>query len=151
MINSYIWFKNHKTVWGINDRLEQFCDETGMSKTTAVEKILNRYFDEYFSKPEQDRIIIWRYCIRMCMQEFVTKTAFACTKTNTKIIILIIAVIVAIIKNISLHFIYWSFFEAILPTWFTYGREGQIKVGLFFYVQTRVKAFVFFYYIKPFL
>lgn len=42
----------------IHDRLEQFCSETGMSKTTAVEKILNRYFDEYFSKPEQDRIII---------------------------------------------------------------------------------------------
>ena len=40
---------------GIHYQLEQFCEETGMTKTVAVEKILYRYFDEYFSRPQEDR------------------------------------------------------------------------------------------------
>jgi len=39
----------------IHDQLEQFCDETGMTKTMATEKILAQYFDEYFKKPEEER------------------------------------------------------------------------------------------------
>ena len=40
---------------GVHERLEQFCAETGMSKTIAVEKILDRYFESYFKRPEEDR------------------------------------------------------------------------------------------------
>jgi len=40
---------------GVMRDLEKFCDETGVSKTTATEKILRQYLDEYFSKPEKDR------------------------------------------------------------------------------------------------
>lgn len=39
----------------ISDQLEQFCDETGMSKTIAVEKILAQYFERYFQRPEEER------------------------------------------------------------------------------------------------
>ena len=41
----------------IHEKLEQFCDETGMSKTVAVEKILLRYFDEYFKRPKDQRTL----------------------------------------------------------------------------------------------
>ena len=34
----------------IHEQLEQFCDESGMTKTVAVEKILQHYFEEYFNK-----------------------------------------------------------------------------------------------------
>lgn len=30
----------------ISDRLEQYCEETGIKKTTAVERILTAYFDD---------------------------------------------------------------------------------------------------------
>ena len=46
---------NIKLATAISDQLEQFCEETGMSKTIATEKILSQYLDEYFSRPEQDR------------------------------------------------------------------------------------------------
>lgn len=39
----------------INDKLERFCEESGQSKTVAVERFLNRCLDEYFSKPEEMR------------------------------------------------------------------------------------------------
>lgn len=42
---------------GIHEKLEQFCDETGMSKTTAVEKILEQYFATYFQRPEDERTL----------------------------------------------------------------------------------------------
>ena len=39
----------------ISDKLERFCEESGQSKTVAVERFLNRCLDEYFSKPEKER------------------------------------------------------------------------------------------------
>ena len=39
----------------ISDKLEQFCNESGINKTTAVEKILEHYFDEYFKRSKKDR------------------------------------------------------------------------------------------------
>ena len=39
----------------IHQKLEKFCEETGLSKTTAVEKILQKYFESYFSRPPQER------------------------------------------------------------------------------------------------
>ena len=36
-------------------KLEQFCDETGLSKTAATEKILNQYLSEYLDRPEEER------------------------------------------------------------------------------------------------
>ena len=41
----------------IHEQLEEFCDESGMTKTIAVEKILQRYFEEYFKRPKQDRTL----------------------------------------------------------------------------------------------
>lgn len=41
----------------IHEQLEQFCDESGMTKTIAVEKILQRYFEEYFKRPKDDRTL----------------------------------------------------------------------------------------------
>ena len=46
---------NIKLATTISDQLEQFCEETGMSKTIATEKILSQYLAEYFNRPEQDR------------------------------------------------------------------------------------------------
>lgn len=46
---------NVKLARPINDQLEQFCRETGISKTFATERILKQYFDNYFSRPEEDR------------------------------------------------------------------------------------------------
>ena len=42
----------------IYEQLERFCKETGMPKTTAIERILERQFTEYFNKPEKERNII---------------------------------------------------------------------------------------------
>lgn len=39
----------------IHDKLERFCEESGQSKTVAVERFLNRCLDEYFNKPEETR------------------------------------------------------------------------------------------------
>lgn len=41
----------------IHEQLEQFCDESGMTKTIAVEKILQRYFGEYFKRPKENRTL----------------------------------------------------------------------------------------------
>ena len=46
---------NMKLDRGIYDKLEQFCFETGLSKTTATEKILEQYLTVYFEKPEDKR------------------------------------------------------------------------------------------------
>lgn len=39
----------------VYEQLEKFCEEQGQTKTLAVERILGRYFDGYFAKPEKDR------------------------------------------------------------------------------------------------
>ena len=41
----------------MSDQLEQFCEESGISKTVATEKILSKYFEEYFSRPEEERTL----------------------------------------------------------------------------------------------
>lgn len=41
----------------IHEQLEQFCDESGMTKTIAVEKTLKRYFEEYFKRPKEERTL----------------------------------------------------------------------------------------------
>lgn len=48
---------NIKLAKEISDQLEQFCEESGISKTVAIEKILSKYFDEYFSRPEEERTL----------------------------------------------------------------------------------------------
>ena len=42
----------------VYNKLEKFCDESGQTKTLAVERFLNKCLDEYFSKPESERKII---------------------------------------------------------------------------------------------
>lgn len=37
------------------EELERFCRETGLTKTMATEKILNRFFEEYFRRDEEER------------------------------------------------------------------------------------------------
>lgn len=37
------------------DKLEAFCDETGVNKTMAVERFLSSGLDEYFNKSELER------------------------------------------------------------------------------------------------
>ena len=46
---------NIKLATETHDLLDKFCDETGISKTAATEKILNKFFDEYFKKPKEER------------------------------------------------------------------------------------------------
>ena len=41
----------------IHEQLDQFCKESGMTKTMATERILARFFEEYFNKPEKERRI----------------------------------------------------------------------------------------------
>lgn len=50
-----ISMKMDKTV---SDKLDQFCEETGLSRTVAVEKILDKHLDEYFAQPKNKRQII---------------------------------------------------------------------------------------------
>lgn len=40
----------------IYEKLEKFCEESGQSKTVAVERFLNKCLDEYFSKAEDMRL-----------------------------------------------------------------------------------------------
>lgn len=44
----------------VYDRLEVFCQESGMSKTTAAEKIFAQFFDGYFDRPESERMLFKR-------------------------------------------------------------------------------------------
>ncbi len=46
---------NIKLAAEVNEQLEQFCEESGMTKTTAVEKILGQFFEGYFKKAEEER------------------------------------------------------------------------------------------------
>ncbi len=39
----------------VYEQLVKFCEETGMARTTATEKILQQYFDSYFQRPESER------------------------------------------------------------------------------------------------
>lgn len=51
---------NIKLAKEISDQLEQFCEESGISKTVAtekIEKILSKYFEEYFSRLEEERTL----------------------------------------------------------------------------------------------
>jgi hypothetical protein len=41
----------------VYDQLDQFCEESGMNKTVATEKIMKKFFDEYFSKNPKERSI----------------------------------------------------------------------------------------------
>lgn len=48
---------NIKLAKEISDQLEQFCEESGISKTVATEKKLSKYFEEYFSRLEEERTL----------------------------------------------------------------------------------------------
>lgn len=37
------------------DKLDQYCDETGLTKTVAIERILGKYFEEYFRRTSEER------------------------------------------------------------------------------------------------
>lgn len=40
----------------INDKLVEFCDITGLTKTKSIEKAIDRYIDEYFkAHPEEKK------------------------------------------------------------------------------------------------
>ena len=46
---------NIKLDSSVHEKLEQFCEETGMNKTIAVEKILSQFLVTYFEKPKEKR------------------------------------------------------------------------------------------------
>lgn len=46
---------NIKIATSTYESLSRFCEESGQTKTLAVERFLNRCLDEYFSKPESER------------------------------------------------------------------------------------------------
>lgn len=46
---------NIKLALPIHEKLERFCEESGQSKTVAVERFLTKCLDEYFGKPEEER------------------------------------------------------------------------------------------------
>ena len=48
---------NIKLAREISNQLEQFCEESGISKTVATEKTLSKYFEEYFSRLEEERTL----------------------------------------------------------------------------------------------
>lgn len=48
---------NIKLAREVSNQLEQFCEESGISKTVATEKILSKYFEEYFSRLEEERTL----------------------------------------------------------------------------------------------
>ena len=41
----------------IYDTLSSFTAETGIPKTTVVEKVLSKFFEEYYEKPAEQRKI----------------------------------------------------------------------------------------------
>lgn len=43
----------------VHEQLELFCEESGMTKTIATEKILAHFFDDYFQKPEDKRKLFY--------------------------------------------------------------------------------------------
>ena len=42
----------------VSDKLDLFCKETGLCRTVAVEKILDKHLTEYFAQPENERGIV---------------------------------------------------------------------------------------------
>ena len=48
---------NIKLSTPVYNKLEEFCEESGMPKTTATEKILSSFFEKYFEQPEDERTI----------------------------------------------------------------------------------------------
>ncbi len=48
---------NVKLASPVYEQLDQFCEESGLSKTVATEKILGQFFGTYFDKPEKERAI----------------------------------------------------------------------------------------------
>jgi len=46
---------NIKLATPVYDKLEQFCDESGMTKTMAVERVLSQFFEQYFKRPVNER------------------------------------------------------------------------------------------------
>ena len=48
---------NIKLSTPVYKKLEEFCEESGMPKTTATEKILSQFFEKYFQQPEEERTI----------------------------------------------------------------------------------------------
>ncbi len=49
---------NIKLARPIYEMLDKFCKENGITKTMATERILDRYFKEYFSKEKEERKLI---------------------------------------------------------------------------------------------
>ena len=41
----------------IDEKLKRFCEESGQTKTMAVERFLDKCLDEYFEKPEKERMV----------------------------------------------------------------------------------------------
>lgn len=52
---------NVKLATPVYERLEEFCEESGMSKTVAAEKIFTQFFDTYFDRPESERAIFGQH------------------------------------------------------------------------------------------
>lgn len=48
-------YVNYYIAKDIVDKLDQYCEETGLSKTVAIERILGKHFEEYFGRPEEER------------------------------------------------------------------------------------------------
>lgn len=48
-------YLNIKLSSDIYDQLDRFCAETGINKTAATEKIMERFFKEYFERSEEER------------------------------------------------------------------------------------------------
>ena len=46
---------NIKMDSSVHMQLEQYCEETGQTKTVAVERILGRFFSSYFAEPVEKR------------------------------------------------------------------------------------------------
>lgn len=46
---------NIKLSTPIDEKLKRYCEESGQTKTIAVERCLNKCLDEYFSKTEKNR------------------------------------------------------------------------------------------------
>ena len=42
----------------VSDKLDIFCDETGLSRTVAIEKILDKHLTEYLAQPKNKRGIV---------------------------------------------------------------------------------------------
>lgn len=48
---------NIKLAREISNQLEQFCEESGISKNCCYRKKLSKYFEEYFSRLEEERTL----------------------------------------------------------------------------------------------